>query len=191
MTAALEYKPKVASRSVWVFHLDIDPSEIAAWRHEVFLDDDDASTIWPLRDALGLTRLDNDFTEVIEAADFKTYRLDRYLHEANGFDEDAVTQDAAVLNALKGVVALIYSEALGSDPVTLAPEAPLRFVGRYDTKPDMRLPNAIRTDSTEGELVAKSPAPATGRPPLAAALIFAVIVLGLFTVLFLAKTGSG
>ncbi len=186
MTSALDHIPRAAIKSVWVFALNVPKAQIKAWRHEAFPADGNAPTTWPLRDALGLERLDNDFTEVIDPGTFDDYGLARYLTDANGFADDSVAPDAARLDALTGPVALIFSQALGDEPVTLRPRPPLTFVGRYDTRPDLAPHATLHSDSAQGSLNPETPAPTPGLPlgwlaallivpPVLAALIFLVL----------------
>lgn len=187
MNNPLHHTPSQISKTVWVFSLNVPENQLKPWVHEAFPEDEDAHTIWPLRDALGLDHLDSDFTEVFPASNIKEYGLANYLTEANGFAEESVAPDKRKLDALTGPVALVYSEALGGQDVTLKPDAPLIFIGRYETRPDLRMSSPIQTDSATGQLAPDAPAPESARMPLWPMLLFVALVVGGILLLWGAK----
>lgn len=187
MTDALTHTPSQTTKSVWVFTLDVPENQLKPWEHEAFPEDEDARTIWPLRDALGLEQLDNDFTEVFPVSNIREYGLARYLTEANGYDDDSIAPDSAVLESLTGPVALVHSQALGNQLVTLRPEPPLKFVGRYDARPDPRMPAPIISPGAAGNLAQGAPVDPRGRMPVWPLLLFIGLIVTLVSVLWVAK----
>jgi len=79
---------------------------------------------------LGLPQIDPAGVEVFETADLSGVGLSTYLTEGDGVAEEALAADRDRLDALKGWVLILRSEAV-TGPVTLAPAAALTFLGRY------------------------------------------------------------
>lgn len=148
--------PAGAIRAIWVFAIDLPEEALPGFAEEVYPEDDDAPVQWPLRDALGLTRLDHDFIEVFQAEKLSDYGFARYLTEANGMDEASVAPDTAMLDALTGPVLLVHSSALGPDVNRLAPVAPLRLIGRYAESVNMTLRPPLSAEAASG-IVAEPP----------------------------------
>lgn len=176
MTDPLAYAGRQTWRSVWVFALDVPKDQLEPWRHGSFTED--GEHIWPLRDALGVDPLDNDFTEVFQIADIAEYGLARYLIEANRLAEASVAPDAATLGALTGAVALVFSGALGDAPVRLDPQPPLRFIGRYEERPNLAFAPPLHSPEGAGTLAPASAPPVPGpRLPLWPAALLVLLML--------------
>jgi len=177
--------PAGAIRAVWVFAIDLPEGELDAFRQESHTEGGDV--LWPLRDALGVTRLDHGQVEVFDIATIRDYGLARYLTEANGMDAASVAPDAARLDALTGAVALVFSAALPEDVARLDPRPPLRLIGRYAERLDFtpRTAPASATARSGQALPADPPEPKRpsdgammGRVALGALLVlFALVAL--------------
>ncbi|MFN3722653.1 MAG: hypothetical protein ACK4VZ_06390 [Paracoccaceae bacterium] len=113
--------PPGPERCVWVFAIDL-PEDAAT-----------AFTQGPLADALGVDHLDRAHIELIGADTFVEYGLSRYLVDGQGINEASLGADSAKLDALRGPLLLVFRPALGQGH--LAPQPPLRLIGRYDEVP--------------------------------------------------------
>lgn len=187
MTNALEHIARQSSRSVWVFQLDAPEEALEAWEKPASARGNGKPPVWPLRDALGVEGLDPDKLEVFPVTRIGDYGLARYLTEANGFPDDAVNADAAKLSAITGNVVLVYSEALGEDAVRLRPRAPLAFIARYDTRPDLRMSAPIHTESATGQLSHDTPSSPPFRMPIWPLALFVGLAIGLIAILAIPK----
>ena len=123
MTSARSIPPS-ATRSVWVFRLDMG-TELA----DALVDDG------PLAQMLGVADLDRAQVELIHAEDFAEYGILHYLHDGHGFPMDALQPDEAALAALYGPVLLVFRAALPAGLGQIAPTSPLHLIGRYDEEP--------------------------------------------------------
>lgn len=169
---------KSSFRQVWVFGVDLPEPEAKALLE--YPDEDSRS---PLEEALGVTKLDEDFIEIFEAKSLASYGFAHYLTEANGMSEESVAPDAARLDALEGTVLLVFSQAL-REGATMEPRAPLRFIGTYREALQVRVPEPMPTESAKGVLEGSQVKP---RPSDAAILgrvatvalifLFALVVL--------------
>lgn len=176
---ALQVPP--TGRATWVFQVALEGPTLEAFKAQPHPEQADAPSAWPLREALGLARLDHDFIEVFEAEGLNDYGFARYLTEANGMDDASVAPDAARLDALKGPVLLVYSAALPQGTNALSPRAPLRLVGRYTQAPEaslMQAPasNAAKPSSKTAKRRALPPRRSLSRRAIAA-IVFSVAAL--------------
>lgn len=158
---------------VRVFTLDIDPGEIDAW-----MPPEDADATWPLRDALGAQRLTPDKVEVFRADTLAGIGLTGYLVDGAGVDPSEIGQDAARLDALRGVLVVIPSSAFGDTAQTLSVTSPLRHVGTYrEEAPEVAF-HPLPAPGGDG-LVTGMPdaAPDPGRSPRGSLIVLAAIAL--------------
>ena len=173
--------PAGSVRAIWLFALDLPEAEIKAFAEK---DDGEGDTTAPssLRDALGVPWLDHDFIEVFKAGDLKDFGLARYLTEANGMDEATVAPDAETLEQLTGTLVMVTSAALPDGLDRIDPRPPLRLVGRYSERADMRLRPPLRSDSAGPRSAetppskTKSDAAMSGRIATLALLVLAALV---------------
>ncbi len=114
---------------VWVFRVNLPEAEANIFYTETHRDN--GTTDWPILDALGVAHLDHDYVEMFDASTLKEYSLSRYLAEANSIVDPAIAEDAAKLDALEGMILLIFSSAIPEGTAAFSPKAPLTFVGRY------------------------------------------------------------
>lgn len=124
----LAFPPANAARMIWVFLLDIDESELPAYEAPA----DDGT--WPLLGALGVKDLTPSDVEVFPEQRISEYGMVRYLTEANGMSAEEVTQDAATLESLGGVIVMVHGHGLRGKAGHFDPAHPARFVGRYQEK---------------------------------------------------------
>ena len=120
MTDALTIPPG-SDRCVWVFAIDLPEAAAASFAKG------------PLETALGTDTLDRDHVELVDADTFTEYGFSRYLAEGQGMADASLAPDIAKLDALRGPVLLVFRPALGQG--RLAPQPPLRLIGRYDEIP--------------------------------------------------------
>lgn len=136
--------------------------------------------------ALGIEKLDPGQIEVFPLTDLKGLGLSGYMREGLGIAEEEI--DAARLDALEGVVFVLRSAAFEGATLTLAPRAPLRWIGTYreETAPVSfeRLPDASARGAVAPEEPAEkrpSDAAMSGRVAMVALLIiFALTALVLW-----------
>ncbi|MDO6590804.1 hypothetical protein DS901_10415 [Loktanella sp. D2R18] len=159
---------------VWVFAIDLPAEEIANFKEEKYSDDD--APISPLVAALGLAHIDTDFIEVFDTETIRDYGFAKYLTDANGMNPAQVNPETAMLAAITGHVLLVFSDALKDQ--TLAPKAPLRFVGRYSASPSIHPVQKIETEAAKGVL----PQP---QPPKSDARMSGMVATAALVVMFL------
>ncbi|SLN21150.1 hypothetical protein AQS8620_00585 [Aquimixticola soesokkakensis] len=157
MSEALQV-PEGHSRSVWVFGLDLPESQFDVFQAAP-KDTPDAAS--PLAKALGVTALDRRFVEVFETDTIEEFGLARYLCEANGMSQAQVAAARTTLDAHSKGTVLVFSRAL-SGPVTLTPQAPLTFLGKFDTEFARHSHTKLDSKAADGTLV--TPAKKTEPP---------------------------
>ncbi|MFV2053841.1 hypothetical protein [Aliiroseovarius sp. YM-037] len=177
------HSPPGHHRRIWVFSVDLPEDEIPAFNRESYNEDGDM-TNWPLKDALGVPFLDHDFIELFNASDIKEYGLSRYLTDANGMAEKEVAPDAEKLDALKGHILLVLSEAFDEREVRLNPKPPLNFLGVYKQEPMSMPTEPLRSESAKGILTG-TPGK-TPPPPEKSGLISKLLVAAFLLVLAIA-----
>ncbi len=108
---------------------------------------------------------------------------ERYLTEANGLDEATVGPDAAMLDALKGRLLMVFRAALGDGGTRFDPKPPLRFIGHYAepaATPPMPMPAAETAKGVlEGGRGKPSDAAMSGRVAMGV-LVFLFVFTALF-----------
>lgn len=107
---------------------------------------------WPLQYALGATKLRPAFVEVIAIRDLADMSLSSYLAEGYGLTGADFKAARPQLDALKGHVVILPSQAFGGVQQTLTVASPLRWVGTFSeaTRPAKLTP--LRSDSARGTL---------------------------------------
>ncbi len=117
---------------------------------------------WPLRAALGVAYLEAGAIELFHTDDLEGLGLRGYMAEGLGIAEADLEQDAAALDRVKGPVLVVLSAAFGGQAATLAPRAPLRWIGTYAEE---RAPVQFRdlpSAAAKGPAPPPGPAPASG-----------------------------
>lgn len=140
---------------------------------------------WPLQYALGAKSLRASFVEVVAIRDLGEMALSAYLTEGYGLTSTEFKAARPQINALKGHVLLLPSQAFGGVEQTLTISSPLRWIGTFseDTRPASL--NQLRSDGARGSLSGgpSGPSPRDGntlRGVLIAAVCVLLLVLGLF-----------
>lgn len=85
---------------------------------------------YPLRDALGLSELDERQVQILHLSELGGLGLTGYLQEGLGIAEADLDADAERLDALEGFVAVLPSRAF-SGPTLIVPKPPVSLVGAY------------------------------------------------------------
>lgn len=116
-------------RNIRVFDFNLPDSEIKALMARQ--SGPDGKDIWPLRDALGVTYLDEDFIEFFDVADLGDLGLCGYLREGNDIPEDQIESKRVELENIAGPVLLVFSDAFGGFAQSLTPSKDLTFVGLF------------------------------------------------------------
>ncbi|MFM2390869.1 MAG: hypothetical protein RLZZ437_2424 [Pseudomonadota bacterium] len=170
-----------------VFALDLTLAEVAALR------DMDAvlhpgQVVPPLRaDAaqrlLGVP-VDVAQVDVFHSDDVEAIGLAAYLIEGNAVTEAQIAADADLLDAYRGYVMAVRSQAFGGQAATLTPDPKLRLMGTYtEETPAIRF-ETLPAQAAKGVL-------AGGRAPKSDARIggmvatFVLLFLAIFTVLMI------
>ncbi|MCG7573947.1 hypothetical protein MHM39_10230 [Phaeobacter sp. CNT1-3] len=116
-----------------------------------------------LADLFGVEAIDATRVEAFDLADLSDFGLMNYLIKANGLPEEALEPDRARLEALEGVVLILYSQAFKGQAVTLAPAPELTPVGAWSEDiPDLEF-TPLRSQSAVGQLP-QGTAPAAPQP---------------------------
>lgn len=132
--------PLTQDRAVWLFAIDLPDAGV-----EGFLAGDLAA-------ALGVDHVDPAQVEVIDTDTIKLIGLATYLTEANALDEAMVGPDAAMLDALKGRLLMVFRSALGRGGTRFDPKPPLRFIGHYAEPASAPVMPMVASPSAQGVL---------------------------------------
>ena len=135
MTATLDIAAN-DRETIRLFALDLSPPDAEAFVKKPGGNSGD----WPLQAALGADHLDPAHVESFPVRDLTGVGLPAYLTEGLGIGAEDVAPDRARLEAETGHVVILYSQAFGGRPQTLAPRPPLRLLGTYrQAQPEQRL----------------------------------------------------
>ncbi|MCF2904734.1 hypothetical protein L0666_07025 [Octadecabacter sp. CECT 8868] len=163
-----------------LYSVDLTADYIAAFADPNYSGDDD--TVWPLKEALGATHLDEDFVEVFDVADLADMGLAQYMITGNGVAEADIEPYRELLDGITGYVVMVATSAFGGVEQTLVPVAPLRYIAAF--KEDGMevtfepLPNPDPQAVIEDAPLKKKPSDAamSGRIATIALLVMAVLV---------------
>ena len=129
---------------VRVFHIDLPPEAIERYTVQA------GTGEWPLKYGLGATQLSGAFTEVVDLRDLGDMPLSGYLSEAYGVPRSEMAGHLAQLDALRGHVLILPSQAFGRVGQSLTVRTPLRWVGTFhEAKAGPKGP-ALRSKSASG-----------------------------------------
>ncbi|CUH67594.1 hypothetical protein TL5118_02259 [Thalassovita autumnalis] len=135
-----------------------------------------------LADILGAPAIDATRVEVFDLEDLSNFGLVNYLVKANGLPAEAVEPDRARLEALSGVVLLLYPGAFRDQVLTLQPAEVLTPVGAWDEDiPDLEF-TPLRSEAAKGQLADAPPAEPAKAPRWVAWLVAVMVLLGLVAV---------
>ncbi len=171
------YIPLTRDRAVWLFAIDLPDAEI------------DAFLAGDLAAALGTDTVDAGQVEVLDTDTIRVIGLATYLTEANAMDEAMVAPDAAMLDALRGRLLLVFRAALGDGGTRLNPQAPLRFIGHY-AEPMAAAPLPMPAADAAKGVLSGPPAKKLSDAAMGGRVATAVLVfLFVFTALFVWMSG--
>lgn len=135
-----------------LFAIDLPKEQIAAFTTaapNAHHDDD-----YPLRDALGLSYLDEQHVQIVPLEDLKELRLSGYLTEGLGIAPDDFATDEDRLNSLSGHIAVIATAAF-EQPGRITPKAPVSFIAAYREDAPLQQFIDLSTASAEGVIEAR------------------------------------
>lgn len=133
-----------------VFHIDLPREAIERFTTQA------GTGEWPVQYALGAKSLRNDFVEVVDIRDLGDMSLSDYLVSAHDVSGEAFKAMRTQIDALKGHVLILASQAFKQTEQDLTISAPLRWIGTFnEPKPAGRGPavksaSASRSDGTPG-----------------------------------------
>lgn len=165
--------------TVRLFHLDLPAEAIERFTTMA------GTGEWPLKYGLGATALRPAFVDVVDISDLEDMPLSRYMaeaHNASGADFNAARPQ---IDALKGHVVILPSQAFDNTTQTLSVAAPLRWVGTFSEDAPRGRGARIRSASARGIVGGGEGVP----PGRSTSTLLKVILigLGLLVLLVLAK----
>lgn len=172
MIGDLDFPGPNAPRTIFVFTLDIDPSEVEVWSKP-----DEAGDMH-LEYALGVEKLDPAHIEVFPVSQIREFGLTRYLTDASGMSVESVAADAKKLSALRGVVVLVHNKAVSGDG-EFNPRNEAAFVGRYTEAQSLSVPSTPASfEATRGTISGGStPGKTPGRMPWGVFAVAAIAII--------------
>ncbi|WP_238363911.1 aspartate carbamoyltransferase catalytic subunit [Mesobacterium pallidum] len=168
--------PASETGTVRVFHVDLPPEAIERFVTQA------GTGEWPLPYALGATVLKRDFVDVVAIKDLGEMGLSGYLEQAydvTGADFKAMKPQ---LDALRGHVLVIPSQAFGGKAQELSIGKPLRWVGTFAETRAARPKGKLRSKSAKGVLAGGQPPVGGTRMGFAQIILIALAVLVLILV---------
>lgn len=129
-----------------VFHIDLPREAVERFTTQA------GTGEWPLQYALGAKSLRAAFVDTIDIRDLGDMPLSQYLinaHDVNGSDFAAMRPR---LDALKGFVLVLPSQAFNHTEQDLAIATPLRWVGTFNEPKAAMSATPIRTASAKGSI---------------------------------------
>ena len=166
---------------VRVFHIDLPRQAIERFTTQA------GTGEWPLQYALGAKSLRSDFVEVVDIRDLGTMRLSQYLaqaHDIHGPDFDAMRPH---LDALKGHVLIMASQAFDQTEQDLTISSPVRWIGTFNEPKAASATGRLRSPASTGTL-SGTRAPASqkiGSGVWVLFALFAIVACGIIAAKFL------
>ncbi|WP_224824924.1 hypothetical protein [Cognatishimia sp. MH4019] len=161
-----------------IFSIDLPPAQIEAFTtpEPNAIGDDD----YPLRDALGLSYLDEQHVQILDQTELKTIGIETYITDGLGVPKDVYADALPRLNSLEGHIAVIASAAF-EGPDIIVPSAPVTFVTALrEDKPQTAFID-LSTTSAQGVIDARVSGK-TDPPPRMPLTSLLVILIGLVVV---------
>jgi hypothetical protein len=167
-----------------VFHIDLPREAIERFTTQA------GTGEWPVQYALGAKSLRNDFIEVVDIRELGDMALSDYLVSAHDVSGDAFKAMRTQIDALKGHVLVLASQAFNQTEQDLTISAPLRWIGTFnEPKPTGRGPAvksaaALRSDGASGAppRLTKSKGPNPGVIIGVLLILACAIIIAKFTV---------
>lgn len=129
---------------VRVFHIDLPREAVSRFTTQA------GTGEWPVQYALGAKALRSAFVEVVDIRDLGDMSLSEYLaraHDLGGVDFEAARLQ---LDALKGHVLVLPSQAFDQTEQDLVISAPLRWIATFNEPKATPRGAPIRTESARG-----------------------------------------
>lgn len=166
--------------TLYLTHLDLPPEAVERFTQMA------GTGEWPLKYALGATRLRESFVDVVAIRDLGEMTLSQYLSAAYDVPARTLAQDRNRIDALKGHAVVLPPQAFDGTSQELTINPPLALVGRYgEARPTARGANPM-SRSARGQGGGRPPARrGSGNSPVLK-LILAAVALILALVLWLA-----
>jgi hypothetical protein len=141
---------------VRIFMVNLTANQIAALNDAT--QDDEAPAA--IKQALGVTQLDNKFIELFPLGNLEGVGLAGYLTDGLGVSKADVAPHASRLNGMTGQVLIVLSAAFGGKEATLTPTAPLKWIGTYLEEGANMAFEPLVSDAAKGTLDTKPTKPA-------------------------------
>lgn len=157
-----------------LFHLDLPAEAVERFTTQA------GTGEYPLSYALGADKLRPAFVEVVAIRDLGGMSLSHYLSEAHGVTGRDFAAMRGRIDALKGHVVILPSQAFGQTAQTLTISSPLRWIGTFEEDAPSTKSTPIRTDSAKGTTARPDPEDdplAKGGSPALRALVIAATAL--------------
>lgn len=127
-----------------LLHLDLPPEAVARFTQMA------GTGEWPLKYALGASKLRESLVDVVAIKDLGPMRLSQYLAQAHEVSARALGPDAARIDALQGHVVILPPRAFDGASQTLTISPPLSLVGSYAEVAPTRGGPAVTARSAQG-----------------------------------------
>ncbi|MGR3375742.1 aspartate carbamoyltransferase catalytic subunit [Salipiger abyssi] len=167
---------------VRLFHLDLPPEAVERFTTQA------GTGEYPLQYALGASRLRPAFVDVVAIRNLGSMSLSAYLAEAYQLSGEDFRQMAPRIDALRGHVVILPSQAFDHVSQELSVASPLRWVASFTEETAKPRGPALRSKAATGTLTG---APAGGAPKLRRLLMLALIGLAVLVLLVLAALSRG
>ncbi|MFW2540995.1 aspartate carbamoyltransferase catalytic subunit [Primorskyibacter sp. 2E107] len=157
--------------TVRLFHLDLPPEAIERFTAMA------GTGEWPLKYGLGATRLRTAFVDVVDIRDLGDMPLSRYLSEAHSTSGADFTAAKPQIDALRGHVVVLPSQAFDNTSQTLTVAAPLRWIGTFSEEPGKGRGPKLRSNAANGILSSADPNDPPGSQRTLKLILAAVAVI--------------
>jgi hypothetical protein len=133
------------ANTLYLLHLDLPPDAVERFTQMA------GTGEWPLKYALGATRLSDSFVDVVTIKELGPMRLSQYMAQAYDVPARGLGADLARIDTLQGHVLILPPQAFDATSQTLAIAPPLKLIGQYgEAKPKGRGP-AVTAKSAKGQ----------------------------------------
>ncbi|WP_417718388.1 aspartate carbamoyltransferase catalytic subunit [Salipiger sp.] len=173
------------SGTVRLFHLDLPAEAIERFTTQA------GTGEWPLQYALGAHRLRPAFIDVVSIRDLDSMSLSAYLAEAHQVKGSEFRGMRGQIDALRGHVVILPSQAFDHTSQTLTISQPLRWIGSFEEETARPRDASLSSRSAQGTATGQGGGGlgATRSPVLKLVLIGAAILILLVIALALRQGG--